>query len=91
VEADQALVAQSAPTVSFDDESSLASEGPERRLRDREAEFLGQPEAEVLVDVEPVEVPLRGRLEDVGGRRTAGRYAPPLTIVKQRHLGLCPG
>jgi hypothetical protein len=27
----------------------------------------------------------------VGGRRTAGRYAPPLTIVKQRHLGLRPG
>jgi hypothetical protein len=58
------------------------------RVRHGEPELTGQAKAEMLIDLESVEILLSWRFEDMGRGRRARGNPPPASIMKERHLGL---
>jgi hypothetical protein len=91
------MYAENAPTIrslaiiSFDHQGLFASEGLDRRCRYLESQLSGQSRAEMLVDIERLEILLSRWLQDVRRRRRSGGYAPPFAVLEQGHLGLRPG
>jgi hypothetical protein len=76
------------PIVAAHHESFLVFERSNGRLRDCQPDFMRQPEAEVLIDVETVEVPSSRWLQDVGRGRRARRNASTAVFVEQGHFRL---